>query len=203
LLKLTCPGVPDIYQGNDLFDFSLVDPDNRRPVDYSRRREFLETLQRVPDDKTGTNALEQLIAAPEDGRLKLFLTWRALCLRKRYLQVFRDGEYVPLVAEGVNAKHVVAFMRKFEDLSILVVAPRLVANIVGDSRLPPIGENIWKDTYLVLPSNASFSAYRNAFTGELLETKPLIARKARPLLCFEVSGALGRFPLGLYFSTTV
>jgi (1->4)-alpha-D-glucan 1-alpha-D-glucosylmutase len=203
LLKLTCPGVPDTYQGNDLFDFSLVDPDNRRPVDYGRRREFLETLQGLPDEKTGTNSLGQLLATPEDGRLKLFVTWRALCLRKRYLQVFRDGEYVPLVAEGVNAKHVVAFMRKFEDLSVLVVAPRLVANLVGDSRLPPIGESIWKDTYLVLPSNAASPTYRNAFTGELQETKPLIAQKTRAQLGLEVSGALASFPVGLYLPTTV
>jgi (1->4)-alpha-D-glucan 1-alpha-D-glucosylmutase len=124
-------------------------------------------------------------------------------LRKRYLQVFGDGEYVPLVAEGINAKHVVAFMRKFEDFSILVVAPRLVANLVGDSRLPPTGENIWKDTYLVLPPNVSSSTYRNAFTGELLETKPLIAQRARAQLSVEVSGALASFPLGLYFSTEV
>ena len=90
LLKLTSPGVPDIYQGNDLWDFSLVDPDNRRPVDYSRREQVFESIRKwgVNPDVT---SVSRLLENPEDGRLKLYLIWKTLCLRKQWPEHFSAG----------------------------------------------------------------------------------------------------------------
>ena len=115
LLKLVSPGVPDIYQGQELWDFSLVDPDNRRPVDFAGRRKMLARLQK--DIGRGERSLpalaRQLAENPSDPRLKLFLTWRALQFRRRHADLFRLGEYLPLAAQGSRAKHVCAFARRW------------------------------------------------------------------------------------------
>src|SRR6202045_3630107 len=134
LLKLTCPGVPDIYQGNDLWDFSLVDPDNRRLVDYIHRQQMFESIRRWSSNPDATS-VSQLMENPEDGRIKLYLIWKTLCLRKQWPDVFQQGEYLPLPVHGERANHVVAFMRRIESSSVLVVVPRLVASLLGDSNL--------------------------------------------------------------------
>src|SRR5579863_5392371 len=111
LLKLTCPGVPDIYQGNELWDFSLVDPDNRRPVDYFRRQQMFQDVRKSGSDDAGSS-LSNMLETPEDGRLKLFMIWKTLSLRQQQSDLFHEGEYVPLAVEGAKANHVVAFARK-------------------------------------------------------------------------------------------
>src|SRR5208282_6643120 len=111
LLKLTCPGVPDIYQGNDLWDFSLVDPDNRRPVDYIRRQQMFESI-RVWGSEPDLLSIGRLLETPEDGRLKLYLIWKILRFRQQQPDIFQQGEYLPLAVEGAKADHVVAFARK-------------------------------------------------------------------------------------------
>ncbi len=105
-LKLTVPGVPDIYQGNEIWDFSLVDPDNRRPVDYRRRREILDSL--------GGVAPEELLQHWPDGRIKLFLTQRLLRFRREHPALFQQGSYLPLSAMGTFANCCVAFVRAHE-----------------------------------------------------------------------------------------
>ena len=102
LLKLTSPGVPDIYQGNDWFDFSLVDPDNRRPVDYGRRLQVFESIRRLSGEANSVSAAE-LLETPEDSRLKLYVIWNTLCLRKEYPELFRLGNYIPLQVRGMKA----------------------------------------------------------------------------------------------------
>ena len=143
LIKLTAPGVPDTYQGQELWDFSLVDPDNRRPVDYGKRREI---LTRVTD-----GSARDAWAARGDGSPKLFLTHRALRLRRERPDVFR-GSYMPLVASGARSKNVVAFCRNTE---VIAVAPRLVLSMAGD----------WGDTALQLPEGAWTDVLSGALVG--------------------------------------
>ncbi len=165
LLKLASPGVPDTYQGNELWDLSLVDPDNRRPVDYLRRRHVFESV-RTLGTEPDARSVSRLLETPEDGRLKLYLTWTTLCFRKQWPDVFRLGEYLPLPVRGSKADHVVAFVRRLENTSVLVVVPRLVAGLLGDSDVPPIGSQIWEDTEILLPASVSSEKYWNVLTAE-------------------------------------
>ena len=113
LLKLASPGVPDTYQGTELWDFSLVDPDNRRPVDYGRRQQMLGDL-RSAAETPGVDLRElarDLAAAKEDGRIKLFITYRTLQCRRDHPGLLSSGEYIPLAAEGSKAAHLFAFAR--------------------------------------------------------------------------------------------
>lgn len=114
LVKLTAPGVPDLYQGKELWDLSLVDTDNRRPVDYARRRAWLAELERAFDPANqgwGTRYARALLNTLEDGRAKLFLTWKALTLRRAHPQLFTRGAYLPLAAGGRHAAHLIAYAR--------------------------------------------------------------------------------------------
>jgi (1->4)-alpha-D-glucan 1-alpha-D-glucosylmutase len=131
LLKLTSPGVPDIYQGTELWDLSLVDPDNRRPVDYGRRRRLL--------DKAEAAGPEEAASWVDEGAVKLWLVQRALAARRRRPGAFAPGAaYRPLWADGEKASHVVAYVRGDEAVA---VAPRLVHGLGGE----------WGDTSLALP----------------------------------------------------
>jgi len=191
LLKLTCPGVPDIYQGNELWDFSLVDPDNRRPVDYMRRQQMFESI-RVHGNDPDPQSIGRLLETPEDDRLKIYLTWRALCLRQQQPDLFQRGEYLPLAVEGAKAKHVVAFARKFGNTTALVVVPRLIAGLLNDIDLPPIGPHIWEDTHVLLPLQSCSQNCRNALTGEALNLQ-----KAGEYAKIGVSEVLGTFAVAL------
>jgi (1->4)-alpha-D-glucan 1-alpha-D-glucosylmutase len=192
LLKLTCPGVPDIYQGNESFDFSLVDPDNRRPVDYGRRQQMFESI-RVWGNHPDASAIGRLLETPEDDRIKLYLIWRTLSQRQQQPDLFQQGEYLPLAVEGARANHVVAFARRSETSCLLVVVPRLVAGLLKDVDLPPIGPGIWEDTHILLPSGGSPEKCRNVFTGEVLDLQ-----KADECAKISVSKALAEFPVALW-----
>jgi len=156
LLKLTSPGVPDIYQGNEIWDFSLVDPDNRRPVDYARRKEMLEALSKaIPED---------LLGNWRDGRIKLFLTHRLLMFRRANAELFRGGSYAPLSLTGELADCCIAFAREREGKSIVVLAPRLCSRV----GFPPIGD-AWRDTAVQLPGG--FRMADELFTGDKIVTE--------------------------------
>jgi (1->4)-alpha-D-glucan 1-alpha-D-glucosylmutase len=187
LLKLTVPGVPDLYQGNELWDFSLVDPDSRRPVDYRRRRALLQELKGW--DGFGAErlaeCLAELVSRPEDGRIKLYVTREALRLRRQHPELFRCGDYRPLEAQGGKASYLCAFLRGFESRAILVAAPRWTQCLLGatGSFADPA---IWADTRIPLPAGMS-GAYVNCFTRERL------------ILDRELAAAdlFSRFPLAL------
>ena len=133
LLKLTVPGVPDIYQGNELWAFNLVDPDNRRPVDYRHRQALLETLDASCRDRDSLPALlRELLDGIADGRAKLYITWKTLSLRSTHARLFAEGQYLELPSEGPRADHVCAFARRCEDNEALVVAPRWFARLGAD-----------------------------------------------------------------------
>ena len=142
LLRLTSPGVPDIYQGNEIWDFSLVDPDNRRPVDYRHRREMLATI--------GKAKPEELLQSWPDGRIKMFLTQRVLQFRREHADLFQCGNYLPIRASGNLADCCISFGRQWHDEWIVVIAPRLSSRI----GFPPVGER-WKDTVVDLPESIS------------------------------------------------
>lgn len=189
LLKLTCPGVPDVYQGNELWTLNLVDPDNRRPVDYTRRIELFESIRKLGGDPDPLSVI-RLLKTPEDGRLKLFLIWKTLCFRKQWPDIFQCGEYVPLTVQGAKADHIVAFVRSWERSNVLVVVPRLAASLLGDSDAPPIGPNVWGDTEILLPPRISCERFQNAFTEE-------DTNFSNPEEKIEVSKLLGHFPAAL------
>ncbi len=151
LLKLTSPGVPDIYQGNEIWDFSLVDPDNRRPVDYKRRREMLESLARAnPQD---------LVHDWADGRIKMFLTQRVLQFRREHTELFQHGEYLPLTQTGTFAECCVSFGRELANQWIVVIATRFSSRV----GFPPIGES-WKDTTIEFPEALPLEHAHDLFT---------------------------------------
>jgi (1->4)-alpha-D-glucan 1-alpha-D-glucosylmutase len=167
LLKITSPGVPDIYQGNELWDFSLVDPDNRRPVDYRLRRRLLDEVAPVAD-AAGAAAL---VEAKADGRIKLFVTNRALTYRRDHVELFQAGAYTPLTAQGRHAECSVAFARSAGARQVLVVVPVLTAGLAkSGERVTPVGA-VWADTWLEIPAASAGQAYRNLFTGEIVEAQ--------------------------------
>jgi 4-alpha-glucanotransferase/(1->4)-alpha-D-glucan 1-alpha-D-glucosylmutase len=165
LIKLTSPGVPDIYQGTELWDFSLVDPDNRRPVDYEKRDRMLKELQAAfsGEEARWHERAQELLANMADGRIKLYLTWRALALRAKDPELFEKGGYLPLNAVGAQADHVCAFARVHENRAVVTVAPRFYYRLTGGEAIMPLGEKIWGDTRVPLPEK--FSRYRDELTG--------------------------------------
>ncbi|MES2571796.1 MAG: malto-oligosyltrehalose synthase, partial [Verrucomicrobiota bacterium] len=150
VLKMTIPGVPDIYQGQELWDFSLVDPDNRRPVDFDLRAAELERLRGA----SPTRLLEEW----RDGRIKLLITHQLLTLRKTYPDLFQSGTYLPLKAEGEFARSCIAFQRQEKERSIVVIVPRLSSQVAT----PPLGD-AWKDT--CISNNHGFQSATELFTG--------------------------------------
>jgi (1->4)-alpha-D-glucan 1-alpha-D-glucosylmutase len=162
VLKLTSPGVPDIYQGNELWDFSLVDPDNRRAVDYDQRCRVLEALQRsFGSDGPHAAQAREMFESIDDGRLKLYVIWRALALRARRPGLFERGRYVALPVAGAHAAHICAFARVHNDGTALAVVPRLLLDLTARTTRPPLGA-IWADTRVMLPSPAT---YHDVLTG--------------------------------------
>ncbi|HVY47707.1 MAG TPA: malto-oligosyltrehalose synthase, partial [Minicystis sp.] len=161
VLKLTAPGVPDIYQGTETWDDSLVDPDNRRPVDFDARRRLLEEVR--AGQARGRAFAEELVVAAEDGRIKLLVTRAALALRARVPAPFGAAStYRPLAPSGAAASHVIGFARRAPSgAEVAVVVPRLAAKLVQSARVPPIGE-VWGETKVDLTPGD----YVDAFTGE-------------------------------------
>jgi (1->4)-alpha-D-glucan 1-alpha-D-glucosylmutase len=187
VIKTGSPGVPDFYQGVELWQWHLVDPDNRAPVDYALRRRCLEQLKKdfsEPDP----NRIRALVERIEDGHIKLYVTWKALEARRRLEALFSAGDYIALETAGVHGMRLCAFARTHDAGSALIVAPRLIAPLV-DRAGAPMGAQAWSDTVLVLPDGLRGS-YRNVFTGEQVgwETTGEVP----------VSQVLGNFPVALF-----
>jgi (1->4)-alpha-D-glucan 1-alpha-D-glucosylmutase len=148
LLKITSPGVADFYQGSELWDLRLVDPDNRGPVDFARRAAALAELANA---KSADWACELCDLADnwQDGRIKLYLIWKAIRFRREHGDLFREGEFVPLQSAGSHARNVTAFLRRRGDAWALVAVPRWL------SQVGPTGRRVrdldWDDTRLILP----------------------------------------------------
>jgi (1->4)-alpha-D-glucan 1-alpha-D-glucosylmutase len=177
-LKLTVPGVPDIYQGNEIWDFSLVDPDNRRAVDYARRREMLDLLQ-------GASPADLLEAWP-DGRIKLFLTRTLLLFRRDHPDFFQNASYSPLATNGAFSECCVGFVREWNGKWIAALTTRLSSRLGS----PPIGD-CWQDTSIELPESLDIDDARQLFTERILKSDNRTLR---------LSEAMAELPFALYTS---
>ena len=171
-LKLTLPGVPDIYQGCELWDLSLVDPDNRRPVDFSLRAEMLEALRAEWNGQVNGQVdaawLTDLVNEWPSGRVKMFVTWRLLALRRAMPDLFVDGGYKPVDATGPGASNLCSFLRPKGDDNVLVVVPRLTARWVQPPDGWPVGVESWQGTTLILPLSEPARRLQNVFTRQPL-----------------------------------
>jgi len=197
LIKLTSPGVPDIYQGNELWDFSLVDPDNRRAVDYARRQRCLKKMLEGAESCDRVKALareltDSLGNDDNDGLTKFYLTWKTLNLRKQHATLFQQGDYLPLAVLGAKANHLVAFARREGSSAAIVAVPRMCARLLVNGATSPAQSGLWEDTRIELPPELSKSRYRNALTAELLRPE-----KAGDSGFLRASFLLGNFPVAL------
>ncbi len=186
LLKLTCPGVPDVYQGQEMWDFSLVDPDNRRAVDFDLRRHAANELCSRSRTADRRDICQELLQDYRDGRLKLWVTMLALNFRQRHRELFRRGSYLPLHVTRGRDEHVLAFARQHESDIAIVAAPRLSLTLMKGREEPPLGA-VWADSELVLPAEAAGRMLRNVLTGESWSA-------GNSILCREL---FGFFPLAL------
>jgi len=200
LIKFTAPGVPDIYQGCECWDFSLVDPDNRRPVDFGSRKIMLAALQNLAAQtsrqrSTGVRAMCDTL---EDGRAKLWVVSSALTLRKRWPEVFQQGNYLPLAVRGEQAAHLCAYARIAGERIVITLAPRFFAQLLGNADRLPLGEKVWGATTVELPFHRPDKQYTCVFTGKVL--KP---QKQQSRWHMSVAQVLAEFPVGLIIGETV
>jgi (1->4)-alpha-D-glucan 1-alpha-D-glucosylmutase len=187
LLKYIAPGVPDTYQGTEFWDLSMVDPDNRRPVDYSQRIAALQEIK----DKTQSDILkliDELFAHKEDGRIKLFLTHRVLQSRKENLAVFQKGEYQPLEVQGKFKEHIVAFARCWNQKTIVAIAPRFLTRLIQPGELP-LGDKVWEDTHILIPQGMP-ETWNNTISTQSMSAEGTLS----------VGQALQHFPVALLMS---
>ncbi|MFZ0611228.1 MAG: malto-oligosyltrehalose synthase [Desulfobacterales bacterium] len=183
LIKISAPGVPDFYQGTELLQLTLVDPDNRQPVAYEERRRLLKAIGRPSPEPLAQ--VGELLAKRDDGRIKLFLMARALAARRELREVFLNGRYLPLETGGPFRRNIVAFARESGGRWCIAAVPRFVTHLVAENQ-DPIGKNIWHDTVVGLPEAAPRS-WKNIFTLQTITTAGEIA----------VGEALLHFPVAL------
>jgi (1->4)-alpha-D-glucan 1-alpha-D-glucosylmutase len=184
-LKLFAPGVPDFYQGSELWDLSFVDPDNRRPVDFELRKRLLREIQA---GGRSSARLGQMLASPKDGRVKLYLIHHGLRVRKEYQEVMESGDYLALAFRGSRRDHVLGFVRRLSFRWVLVVVPRFATALVGEGQWP-LGETVWGDTHALLPTEAP-GHWRSALTEEERSWKDQAP----------IGEVLGLFPVGVWVS---
>jgi (1->4)-alpha-D-glucan 1-alpha-D-glucosylmutase len=183
VLRVGAPGVPDIYQGSELWNFSLVDPDNRHPVDFDQRRAMLTRVASTP--------LPQMIEDWPDGRIKLYTLMRSLRFRREHPDLLLRGDYEPLSGDA-DDPHVVAFSRRLERDELIVVAPRFLAAMMGGVPRNPLGAEPWKMAGIRLPRRLARARLVNLFTNEVVE--PLVHRDVPWLL---VASALQSWPVAM------
>jgi (1->4)-alpha-D-glucan 1-alpha-D-glucosylmutase len=179
LLKITCPGVPDFYQGTELWDLNLVDPDNRRPVDFQKRQTLLAEVAKLKPEKA-----PELLAAYSDAKAKLYAIHKAMLFRRKHRRLFEEGEYLPLAVGGTCSDHVVAFARKKGGSYAVTIVPRFLASLLyirgggswQSSFVSSEAEAVWADTYVSLPE-ADKVKWVDAFTD-----RTFLSRGGRLLL---------------------
>jgi (1->4)-alpha-D-glucan 1-alpha-D-glucosylmutase len=193
-LKLAAPGIPDFYQGSELWDLSLVDPDNRRPVDFAVRQALLDELTgRIRE--AGGDGLEglcdELLARWSDGRVKLYTIHRGLALRRAHPDLFLSGEYRPLEPGGARAGHLVAFARVAAGQAVIAAVPRLSARLAGFSGALPLGA-VWEDTWISLGTSVPAGVYRDHLSG-----RRVVAERRNGEAIVPVRSLLSSFPVAL------
>ncbi len=186
LLKSVSPGVPDFYQGTELWDLSLVDPDNRRPVDFELRSSWLKDIKQKAQTDV-LSLISELLSTKEDARIKLFLTHKLLEARTQYLDVFKEGDYLPLEATGEFQDNIVALVRQYEGKVGIAIAPRFFTQLIQPGEYP-LGE-VWRDTRIELPQGMP-STWKDAITGQTIQLDGKIV----------IAEALKYFPVALLVS---
>jgi (1->4)-alpha-D-glucan 1-alpha-D-glucosylmutase len=187
LIKMTAPGVPDFYQGTELWDLNLVDPDNRRPVNFQKRRSFLRDVREKAEGDI-LKLIQELLSEKEDGRIKLFLIHRALQARRERADVFQKGKYLPLEVNGRLKDHVIAFARNYEDSWAITVAPRFLTSLIREGDFP-IGQRVWSDSSLSTPRDFP-GQWKDVMTSQVIEDQGSL----------KMNEVLKHFPVALLMS---
>ncbi len=180
LLKAACPGIPDFYQGTELWDLNLVDPDNRRPVNFQKRQEVLSKIAELVPSKAPS-----LLKSHSDGKAKLYAIYKALELRRKLKELFNEGTYLPLAVNGASKSNVVAFMRNKGSFSVIVVVPRFVSGLIKAQDAWASAK--WADTSISLPQAAP-SIWKDVFTDAPIRSEAG---------WLPVKDVLGAFPVAL------
>ena len=188
-LKICAPGVPDFYQGSELWNFTLVDPDNRRPVDYIRRYRLLKELDEECE-RDGCGEVAARVLQSRDDRLKLFATTMLLRARARERDIFTNGDYNPVDVQGSRRDHVFVFARSAGGRRLVVAVPRLVATIAPQPDMAPIGGRVWGDTEIVPPFNAGRGGFHNVITDRCVPVQPETG-------AIRAADAFDRFPIAV------
>jgi (1->4)-alpha-D-glucan 1-alpha-D-glucosylmutase len=189
LLKITCPGIPDFYQGSELWDFRLVDPDNRNPVDFAERSRLLEAVV-CQGEADLPSAVRDFVEHWSDGRIKLHVIHKTLRCRLKYDELFSKGDFLELEVRGARARHVIAYLRSLDGMHVLVIVPRWLAVSQGD-RPQTDPRQFWQDTALVLPARLPGS-WQNLFTGQEIANQPAGGKHTLPL-----NDLLPQFPVAM------
>ncbi|MDY6835184.1 MAG: malto-oligosyltrehalose synthase, partial [Chloroflexota bacterium] len=166
LLKITSPGVPDFYQGTELWDLSMVDPDNRRPVDYIQRRKALDNIITC-ETQGSSNLVGKLLDSRHNGAIKLYVIYKTLGTRLVYKRLFQEGDYLPIQTTGPRSINVCAFARRLQDTWAIALAPRMLTSVIREDEFP-LGEQVWKDSKLSLPEGSP-PYWSHILTGEVFE----------------------------------
>jgi len=184
LIKIASPGVPDFYQGTELWDLNLVDPDNRRPVDFEKRRRFLGHIRKRQDGDI-LDLISELLRTKEDGGIKLFLIYRGLKVRNKHPEVFQKGAYIPLEAAGKFKDHVIAFGRNHQGKWAVTIVPRFLTPVIKEGE-DPLGQEVWDDTCIHLPEGVSHQ-WKNVITSQWVNSEGKLT----------IGEALKHFPVAL------
>ena len=170
LFQFTSPGTPDLYQGDELWNFALVDPDNRREVDYELRQGLLDELvtRYESSDESRQELLREMVEHPEDGRIKLHAVREALSVRRQFPQLFSESDYHPLTFDGPHSEHLVGFARLHDSQAVISIAPRWSTSLVQDWQQAPIGEPAWQDTRIALPTTLAGRQLDSMYTRQKL-----------------------------------
>ena len=196
VVKLTAPGVADFYQGTEIWDFSLVDPDNRRPVDYDGRRRMLAELTRRIRE-SGVDLAKfgrELVDQKNDGRIKMYAIWRGLQIRRDNPGLFTEGDYEAIDVSGSGAPSHFQFSAPLTSAAALTVVPRLLAKLIDEQ--PPLSPEVWGDTTLRLSTGPVY--WRNVFTNEVAT-----ARSIDGGLSLRVADVLRNFPVAILLPETI
>jgi (1->4)-alpha-D-glucan 1-alpha-D-glucosylmutase len=191
LLKIASPGVPDFYQGTELWDLSLVDPDNRRPVDFHQRAQLLLDLK-MKAKKTPESLIQELLRNWQDGAIKLYTTYKALNFRKAHPELFLRGDYIPIMTRGPKSRQVIAFARRRGNSWAVVVVARFFTKILPAEDIS-FDQAVWQESFLSLPHDAP-KEWVNIFTGETIKSIP--HKQSRSL---DLANLFQNLPVALLF----
>lgn len=193
VLQYTSPGTPDLYQGDEIWNFTLVDPDNRRPVDFAHRRQQLDDLViRFESARDRDYLISDLVSRPEDGRIKLHILRTLLHTRRLHADVFGGGQYIALEPSGPLSQHLVSFARVSEHSAVIVVVPRLIYSLLDTADAAPIGRALWNRTSIPLPEQLRNRTWSSPLTG-----KPLPPSGESSELEINVADALEALPVNV------